>query len=529
MKALNVFLALVVSVAMAVLTAELGLRLVPALRAQPSINRFDPATGWSMTPMTAIVREVAGRKLEFAINAQGLRDDEPPAKPAGTLRVVVLGDSFALGYTVARGESFADLLQQRWNAEGRAVEVINAGTEGWSTDQEVAWLMARGKDYAPDVVLVCPYENDIYWCGEQRYNGKDKPRFAADGTLEPRALVELRSDSLLKKSAIARFLGLSLGALLTRHPTASEFTVDGTKVCIAREFAPLLTKPPEFMGSAVTRTQGALLGLQGVCNLLGAKLVLAPIPSKSAVDAAEREFFRTWDHGLSGLADDAWSPDKPVEFFLDFARQHGVDSIDAREALRGMAAQHALYFPREVEWHFNAAGNRAFANVLHERLDLLSVFPAAHSAKHAEAPYELHVDSAAPPARWPYVFAMLWAAVTLLFMGTYADERNWKAPLKVGAMLAAIFTIVLGGGALVKLLPPAYAPWILGAFLVGIAGFVVYKLGRRVAIIAELLRTFVERGHWYLMPLLVVLLTIGSLLVVAASSPLIAPFIYTLF
>ncbi|MEO6710106.1 MAG: DUF5989 family protein [Planctomycetota bacterium] len=37
------------------------------------------------------------------------------------------------------------------------------------------------------------------------------------------------------------------------------------------------------------------------------------------------------------------------------------------------------------------------------------------------------------------------------------------------------------------------------------------------------------RGHWYLMPLLVVLLSIGSLLVVAASSPLIAPFIYTLF
>jgi len=43
------------------------------------------------------------------------------------------------------------------------------------------------------------------------------------------------------------------------------------------------------------------------------------------------------------------------------------------------------------------------------------------------------------------------------------------------------------------------------------------------------LRCFALRGHWYLMPLLVVLLTIGSLLVVAASSPLIAPFIYTLF
>jgi hypothetical protein len=62
-----------------------------------------------------------------------------------------------------------------------------------------------------------------------------------------------------------------------------------------------------------------------------------------------------------------------------------------------------------------------------------------------------------------------------------------------------------------------------------VLGFVIYKLGRRVTTILELLRSFTLRGHWYLMPLLVVLLSIGSLLVVAASSPLIAPFIYTLF
>ena len=45
----------------------------------------------------------------------------------------------------------------------------------------------------------------------------------------------------------------------------------------------------------------------------------------------------------------------------------------------------------------------------------------------------------------------------------------------------------------------------------------------------KLLVAFVGRGHWYLMPLVTILLTIGSLLVVAASSPLVAPFIYTLF
>ena len=47
--------------------------------------------------------------------------------------------------------------------------------------------------------------------------------------------------------------------------------------------------------------------------------------------------------------------------------------------------------------------------------------------------------------------------------------------------------------------------------------------------LTELIGAFIGRGHWYLMPLVTVLLTIGSLLVVAASSPLVAPFIYTLF
>jgi hypothetical protein len=69
----------------------------------------------------------------------------------------------------------------------------------------------------------------------------------------------------------------------------------------------------------------------------------------------------------------------------------------------------------------------------------------------------------------------------------------------------------------------------VGGFVLVVLGFVGWKLGRRLATIAELFRSFTLRGHWYLMPLVVVLLTIGSLLVVAASSPLIAPFIYTLF
>ena len=38
-----------------------------------------------------------------------------------------------------------------------------------------------------------------------------------------------------------------------------------------------------------------------------------------------------------------------------------------------------------------------------------------------------------------------------------------------------------------------------------------------------------DRGHWYVLPVLVVLVTIGLVLVAAAASPVLSPFIYTLF
>jgi len=92
-----------------------------------------------------------------------------------------------------------------------------------------------------------------------------------------------------------------------------------------------------------------------------------------------------------------------------------------------------------------------------------------------------------------------------------------------------VFTIALGGGWLLGKIPAAYASWILLAFVLGLFGFIFAKLGRRLGTILELFACFVGRGHWYLIPLVVVLLSVGSLLVVAASSPLVAPFIYTLF
>ncbi len=113
-----------------------------------------------------------------------------PAKPAGKLRVLMLGDSFVQGYTVERQDLFVDVLERWWQAEGRDVDVINAGTEGYSTDQEALWLAGPGRAFQPDVVLLFPYQNDLYWNAATSYDRYQKPRINPDGRPELRVLAD---------------------------------------------------------------------------------------------------------------------------------------------------------------------------------------------------------------------------------------------------------------------------------------------------------------------------------------------------
>jgi hypothetical protein len=102
------------------------------------------------------------------INSDGLRDREhAKAKPAGTVRIAVLGDSFAEAMHVPIEQTFWSLLErklQECNAfPGQQVEVINFGVSGYGTAQELMTLRQKVWDYSPDlVVLAFTTYNDIY-------------------------------------------------------------------------------------------------------------------------------------------------------------------------------------------------------------------------------------------------------------------------------------------------------------------------------------------------------------------------------
>lgn len=124
-------------------------------------------------------------------NALGYRDrDHEIRKPAGVLRIVVLGDSIGAGlYVPDREETFPYLLETMLGEKGISAEVINLSVVGYNTQQEVETLAERGLPYRPDLVLVAYCLNDkalneggiMQMLLEQATDARSVPRTRAGG------------------------------------------------------------------------------------------------------------------------------------------------------------------------------------------------------------------------------------------------------------------------------------------------------------------------------------------------------------
>jgi len=152
------------SVVVTCLLAEGVVRLV--LGPQPKFPRrvVEGPFGLRINEPLAVYRhESADVSVWFRINSKGLRADReyPYEKPAGTKRIVCLGDSFTAGYEVDLEDCFTRVLESELTAQGHRVEVIGAGVSGFGTAEECLYLERELIRYEPDVVLVSFYGNDL--------------------------------------------------------------------------------------------------------------------------------------------------------------------------------------------------------------------------------------------------------------------------------------------------------------------------------------------------------------------------------
>ena len=103
--------------------------------------------------------------VEYRFNRFGMRDrdDLTLAKPAGTRRVVCLGDSFTLGWGVRQEHNWPVLVEAELRKEWPAVQVINGGGTGSAyVDEYELTLRHRHGRFGPDLVLVSLCLNDLF-------------------------------------------------------------------------------------------------------------------------------------------------------------------------------------------------------------------------------------------------------------------------------------------------------------------------------------------------------------------------------
>jgi lysophospholipase L1-like esterase len=147
---------------------EIGARLLLPARSYEDWRRsslrytYEPFYHWSLR--AGEYRSPGGR---IRINSYGLRGDEfTPEKEPDTIRILVLGGSAAFNYHAAGGQTWPRRLEAYLRRSlNRKVEVINAGTPGYSLYQSSMRFQHQLVSLDPDLVLVYHLWNDLtlFW------------------------------------------------------------------------------------------------------------------------------------------------------------------------------------------------------------------------------------------------------------------------------------------------------------------------------------------------------------------------------
>jgi hypothetical protein len=138
--------------------AEVLLQLAPYDVLSYPLYQSDETLGAVLRPNLGGWQTQEGRVF-VRTNADGFRDRPwTAAKPAGTYRIAVLGDSYAEAAQVERDEAFWAVMEREvarcLPASYRRVEVLNFGVSGYGTGQELLMLREKVWDYDPDLVLL---------------------------------------------------------------------------------------------------------------------------------------------------------------------------------------------------------------------------------------------------------------------------------------------------------------------------------------------------------------------------------------
>jgi len=235
------------------------------------------------------------------INSFGHHDDEFEREPkSGELRGVMIGDSVTMGHGVERGETFANQLEgliDRFTPGGPTSQVVNAGVQGYDTEQEVQ-MFIETMAFKPRFAFVGFCVNDV-------------PLNATEPT---------RSDPLVSVQKFGwalRYLltetGIGLSVQKYREHQFSQKRVENQRGTVERRrdiFRDRVKREP-----LVQRVTDQLQRIYQVGKERGVDVILLVLP-------AREQLFQS---NLQEINQE----------FVEHARQHGIPCIDMTTEIEG--------------------------------------------------------------------------------------------------------------------------------------------------------------------------------------------------
>jgi hypothetical protein len=157
-------LLLLAAVLVALLAMEAILRLSGANRMTARFMCFDAVLGKVYCPDAEGPFSRGEYTHHLKTSTDGMVDRTYPAeKPAGTIRIAMLGDSFTASEYLPARDKFEGLLENSLSqAAGRPVEILNFGISASETWDQLQIFHLRAIRYTPDItLLVFFWGNDI--------------------------------------------------------------------------------------------------------------------------------------------------------------------------------------------------------------------------------------------------------------------------------------------------------------------------------------------------------------------------------
>ncbi len=373
------FLLLAGSVLLSLVLAEIAASRFPPGEASRNDHKllceYDPLLGWRKIPNASAVYRTAEYSTAEHINSRGIRGPEYPySKGKGEYRVLILGDSFAEGYSVGFNDLFSEVLKDRLRAKGVNCQVINSGTGGYSTDQELLFYQSEGRKYDPDLVVLMFYENDVWFNSRSKYWSGSKPVFKdVNGRLAlsnvpvppPGAAGEKTWLGGLKNALYSRSYLYRLLSGLINGPGRSALRRRGETAGVPEEFAPWRKTADPAVDEAWKITELLIRKLRGAARADKSGLLVFLCPSRASVypgvwASTKKEY---------ALPDGAWSPGQPALRLKAICGRNRIEFLDPTPAFAAEAAgprHEALYYASDGHW--NRAGNKLAGDILAGRV-----------------------------------------------------------------------------------------------------------------------------------------------------------------